>query len=146
MQQPPVINFYPVSSKEQGYDFVVIATRYQNSWLWVQHKDRDTWEMPGGHVEPNEAVNHAASRELFEETGATLYSITPITDFEVEFRGKQSWNRLFLAHIDKLGPLPESEIKEVKLFDDLPTALTYSLIQPQLLNHIKQQLASKKEL
>ncbi|MBN1989935.1 MAG: NUDIX domain-containing protein [Bacteroidales bacterium] len=143
--QQPLISYYPISHKELGYNYVVIAAKHQNRWLWVRHRDRDTWEMPGGHVEPNETVNNAASRELFEETGAIAYTLAPIADFAVEFKGKLSWNRLFLAHIETLGPLPESEIKEVKLFDHLPSTLTYSLIQPQLLSYIKEQTPSNNQ-
>lgn len=65
-----------VSFKELGsiedskLKFVAIVTRYKDKWLYVKHKERTTWEIPGGHREENESISYAASRELFEEAGA----------------------------------------------------------------------------
>lgn len=41
--------------------FAVIAARYQDKWIFCRHKERNTWEIPGGHREENESI---------EETGA----------------------------------------------------------------------------
>ncbi len=37
-------------------------------WLMVRHRERG-WELPGGSLTPEEPVEIAALRELFEETG-----------------------------------------------------------------------------
>lgn len=37
-----------------------------------------TWSPAGGHVEPGEAPERAAARELYEETGLVATTITPI--------------------------------------------------------------------
>lgn len=29
--------------------FAVIVTRYQDKWLLCKHRQRDTYEIPGGH-------------------------------------------------------------------------------------------------
>ena len=39
-----------------------------SSWVMVKHKIRG-WELPGGRINKNETVEHAAIRELKEETG-----------------------------------------------------------------------------
>lgn len=31
--------------------FSVIASKYKNKWIVVRHKERLTWEIPGGHRE-----------------------------------------------------------------------------------------------
>lgn len=39
---------------------------------------------------------------------------------------------VFLAVVHSLGNLPESEMKEVKAFQTLPSELTYPLVSPLL--------------
>ena len=50
--------------------YAVIAARFDGKWIFCRHKDRTTWEIPGGHIEPGEMPMEAAKRELYEETGA----------------------------------------------------------------------------
>jgi len=38
--------------------------------VFCKHKDRDTFEFPGGHREKDEKIEETAKRELWEETGA----------------------------------------------------------------------------
>ena len=64
---------------EELVKFVVIVCRYQGKWLWVKHRERDTYENPGGHREEGETVRQAAVRELQEETGALEFDIRPIS-------------------------------------------------------------------
>lgn len=40
--------------------------------LLVKHKKMGLWVQPGGHVEPNESMEEAAIREVYEETGLTV--------------------------------------------------------------------------
>ena len=39
---------------------------------------------------------------------------------------------VFLAVVHSLGELPESEMKEIKIFDTLPAELTYPQTSPKL--------------
>lgn len=112
--------------------FAVISAVHKGKWVFVRHEARDTWEIPGGHRELNEDINMTASRELFEETGALNYKIEPICDYSVTGGNVTSFGRLFYAIITELGQLPESEIKEVKLMEEMPDNLTYPHIQPEL--------------
>ena len=45
---------------------VVCACKYKDKWVFAKHKDRDTWELPGGHIEQGEDFMTAGMRELFE--------------------------------------------------------------------------------
>lgn len=48
------------------------------SVLLVHHRRLDRWLLPGGHVEPDDAViQDTARREVVEETGAVLADGTP---------------------------------------------------------------------
>ncbi len=118
---------------DKDFKFAVIATRHLNKWVFCKHKQRATWEIPGGHRELGEAIEEAAKRELTEETGAIEFNISPLTAYCVEKDNEKTYGMLFFAEIAELGKLPAlSEIGEIKLFDSLPEELTYPMIQPYL--------------
>jgi RimJ/RimL family protein N-acetyltransferase len=120
------INIHELKDRELKY--VVIVAKYQNKLIMVRHRDRTTYEIPGGHIEALELPDEAAKRELFEETGAVAYEIEAIGDYSVG----ESYGRLYTANITKLGKLPESEIAEVTNLNDNMT-WTYDKIQPYLI-------------
>ncbi|MBQ8509849.1 MAG: GNAT family N-acetyltransferase [Clostridia bacterium] len=111
--------------------FAVIAARYRGQWLLVRHRERSTWEIPGGHREPGEDITATARRELWEETGASDFDLVPVCRYHVDDNASRA-GILFLAQIRALGELPPSEIAERRLFDELPDNLTYPEIQPHL--------------
>ena len=45
--------------------------------LLILHADKRLWLPPGGHVEPDEAPDRAAAREVFEETGLEVAVTSP---------------------------------------------------------------------
>lgn len=128
------VNFYKLNSIEDDkLAFAVIMSKFKNKWIYVKHKDRCTWEIPGGHREENESIMEAASRELFEETGAKKYKLTPVCIYAVERDEKVEYTEyfgwLYYAEIEEVDSLPEFEIERIKLFSDMPKNLTYPLIQ-----------------
>ncbi len=118
--------------QDRELKFVVMGAKYKDQWLFVRHRERSTWEIPGGHLEKGESPAEAARRELFEETGATALDLTVVCDYAVERDDERSWGRLFAARVYELGDLPESEIAEIQLAAALPDQLTYPAIQPTL--------------
>ncbi|MCL1804543.1 MAG: NUDIX domain-containing protein [Clostridiales bacterium] len=113
--------------------FAVIMTRHNNKWIFCRHKERDTYEIPGGHREAGESIDDAAKRELTEETGALKYKTLPISAYSVTIDGITTYGKLYFAEIFDLGLLSsESEIAEIYHFDSLPEKLTYPLIQSVL--------------
>lgn len=129
------VEFYPTADNN-AVKYAVIVARYQGKWVFCRHRDRSTWEIPGGHREPGETPEQAARRELWEETGALEADIRPVCYYFYSKLGM-----LYQADIQKLGPLPEtSEIAEIRLFDTLPDDLTYPHIQPYLFDRVQAWL------
>jgi len=128
---------------EMPYRFVVIFARYRNKWLYARHKERRTWETAGGHIEPGETPEEAARRELWEETGAVDFNIRYVFDYHVDNTdakpGDHAAGQVFIADIETLGSIPESEMAEVSLWDSYPSVeqLTYPAILPELYEKIK---------
>ena len=118
--------------------YVVTFARYRGQWLFSRHRSRSTWETQGGHIEEGETPIDAARRELYEESGAADFTITPVCDYWSGCRTGSGVGVVFLAEITALGPLPESEMAEVRCFDALPEELTYPDITPILFQAVEK--------
>lgn len=133
------VNFHDLNAVEDAkLQFAVIMARYEGKWILVRHKERLTWEIPGGHRERNEDINFTASRELMEETGVQEFKIIPVCIYSVNRDEIESFGQLFYSEVESLDELPNSEIGEIRLFDTIPQDLTYPLIQPYLFNRIEE--------
>ena len=128
------INFYnPLFIPESKLTYSVISARYRNSWIFVRHHNRTTWEIAGGHIEKGETSFEAAGRELMEETGALKFNLECIATYSVTLDGETGWGRLYFADVFEIGPIPDiSEIVEIVLSDHLPENLTHTDIQAHL--------------
>ena len=111
-----------------AYRYVVMLSRMGGRMLMSRHRDRATWQNQGGHIEPGETPLAAARRELYEESGALEYDIAPLCDYQFAHGAAA----VYAVSVTRLGPLPESEMAEVRLFDALPEELTYPGITPVL--------------
>jgi len=108
------------SVSENEYTRVVMAARYKDKWIFCKHKNRTTWELPGGHIENGENWLTAAKRELYEETGATEADIEPVCVYKIG-----SPSIFCFAEVRSLSKLPSFEIEKIEFFDDIPSNLTY---------------------
>ncbi len=121
--------------------YAVIVTKYQNQWIFCRHKERNTWEIPGGHRESGETIEETAMRELREETGASDATLRKIGVYGVKRGDATTCGMLFFAEVSALEPLSgDSEIGEIQLFPSLPDALTYPDIQPALYRRVQAWL------
>lgn len=135
------VNFYN-SIEDSLLKFAVIVSRSQGKWVFCKHKERDTYECPGGHREEGEEILSTAKRELYEETGAIDYSIKQICVYSVcvndgVIKNKvETFGMLYFAEISKFEELPDFEIESIELFGNLPNNWTYPEIQPKLLEKV----------
>lgn len=99
---------------------VVCVSKYKDKFIFVKHKERDTWEIPGGHIEDGEDWLTAGKREMYEETGALDVDIEPICLYSIS-----TYGLLCFANVKSLGNLPQSEIEKIGLFENIPDNVTY---------------------
>jgi len=100
--------------------FTFIAIRHPRGFLLVYHRARQTWELPGGHIEDGESSRDCAVREFFEETGQ---KVEPLA-FKAVLRLRDTANnRLFFSalysgQVTSLVPFYENEeISRITLWD-----------------------------
>lgn len=139
------VKFYE-SIEDKLLDFAVIIARSNGKWVFCKHKDRDTYEVPGGHRESGEDIEETARRELYEETGAISYSLVPVCVYSVvgstrvgETLSEESYGMLYYAEITEFEQELHSEIEKIILSEELATNWTYPLIQPKLLEEAKRR-------
>lgn len=130
--------------------FAVIVAKSFGTWVFCKHKERDTYEIPGGHREVNEDILKTAMRELYEETGAIDYDIRKICPYSVEgVDGLKTYGMLYYADIVEFEDELHSEMEKIYFFEELPKEnWTYPLIQPKLVekfleNAIESLVATK---
>ena len=132
-----ICHTYPLGQKAP-YKYVVVLSKYQGKILLSRHKDRTTWETQGGHIEPGETPLEAARRELYEESGAVDFDIRPVFDYWAGDDNGGASGQVFAAEIRVLAPLPNSEMAEVRAFDEIPPNVTYPAITPEIFASLEE--------
>lgn len=81
--------------------------------------------MAAGHPDEGEGSVEAAVRELTEETGALSFAMEPVSYYSVEAGAGKQYGRLFLAEVQILGELTDTdEIEVVRVFRRRPRNLS----------------------
>ena len=140
-----LIRFYD-SVDDSLLKFAVIISKHKDKWVLCKHKERDTYEVPGGHREADETILETAKRELYEETGAINFDIKPICVYSVKGKTRinehiddESFGMLFVADIFAFEQNLHSEIEKILITEHLVENWTYPLIQPKLLEEAKRR-------
>lgn len=137
------VNFYDTVDDDL-LKFAVIISQSNGKWVMCKHKERDTYEVPGGHREEGEDILETAKRELQEETGAVKFDIEQLCVYSVigknsiNENGEESFGLLCFAEIREFSGELHCEMEKVVLMDELPENWTYPLIQPKLIEKYLQ--------
>ncbi len=133
------VRFYE-QAEDELLKFAVIIAKAKGKWVFCKHRDRDTYEVPGGHREAGETIFETAGRELREETGAIDFELKSVCVYSVKGKTRanetleeESFGMLFVADIFSFEEELHSEIEKIILMDRLVDNWTYPLIQPKLL-------------
>ena len=123
--------------------FAVIIARTDGKWIFCKHRERDTFEVPGGHREKGEDILDTAKRELYEETGAVDFDIRPVCVYSVtapdNFDGAETFGMLFFADVRSFEEELHSEIERIVISDELADKWTYPEIQPRLIEEAERR-------
>lgn len=128
--------------------FAVIVSRSDGKWVFCKHRERTTYECPGGRREGTETILQTAKRELYEETGAVSFSLKPVCAYSVTGKTRvnetteETFGMLYYAEIQHFEPKLHSEIEKIFLMDELPeeSKWTYPQIQPLLLAEVRKRI------
>ena len=133
------VKFYEEASDE-ALKFALIIARHKEKLIFCKHRNRDSYELPGGHRENGETILDAAKRELYEETGALDFEITPICVYSVIRSGqKESLGMMYYANVFTFEKELHSEIEKIILSDALVENWTYPDIQPKCIEEARRR-------
>ena len=138
------VKFYDNVSDEL-LKFAVIIARTNGKWIFCKHKERESYEVPGGRRELGETIVDTAKREFMEETGAVEFEIKPVCVYSVKGKTRvnkneedESFGMLFVADVFSFEEL-HNEIEKILITNTLVENWTYPLIQPKLIEEAKNR-------
>jgi 8-oxo-dGTP diphosphatase len=123
------------SGRHPGQHQVVAALLLRADTILLCHRSNDrtwypdVWDLPGGHIEANEAPGDALVREIQEELGVTLsaplggHSFFRATEeFEMRVWTYRGWSgtpaNCAPHEHDEIGWFTEREVRSLRLADD----------------------------
>ena len=124
------VKFYD-SVDDSLLKFAVIVSQSNGKWVFCKHKERDAYEVPGGHREAGESILETAKRELQEETGAIRFDMKPLCVYSVTGKtrvndtGEESFGLLCYAEITEFATELHSEMEKIVLLGELPPVVSY---------------------
>ena len=133
------ISFHTIEDiQDNDVLYAVVVPRFNDKWVFVRHKESESWEIPSGKRKNHEDIFKTAEKMVIEKTGAKTYTISPICIYSVNRNSGVTYGLLCYSEIIEFGNTSGAESIEVKEFDEIPDNLTYPLIQPELFRKVKE--------
>lgn len=113
-------------------NYITIAVRYNNQWLFLKSDKPDGIKMISSHIKTNEPHEAAVRRELYNKAGivaanvyeAAIYSVSVNQD---KFRrNRATYGKLFFAECVCLGKNPSDNQPEIVLTEQAPTEAQFA--------------------
>lgn len=88
-----------------------VAIRHARDFLLVHHRERQSWELPGGHIEGAESARDCAVRELFEETGQRVEHLDfrAVLKYRAGSDNRFYYGALYSGELPSPAPFRENE-------------------------------------
>lgn len=131
-------------SKTETVELTVLCLVHRGGELLLQNRVKQDWQgwtIPGGHVEPGEAIVDAVVREMQEETGLTVLHprLCGIKHFPIDggrylvflFETEVFTGTLRSSGEGEMRWIPRSRLGEYRTVEDLD-ALLEVMLRPEL--------------
>lgn len=92
---------YDMNFFSDGPKHVWVICRFRNQWLLTRHLERGI-EFPGGKVEEGEAPEKAAKREVYEETGGIVSTLTYLGQYKVTTKHDVVIKNVYFAQVNSI--------------------------------------------
>lgn len=114
--------------RPNGYGVKCVIQRPDSKVLFIKNTyGKGYWNFPGGHINRSETAEEAVKREVFEEVGIILDSVTLVVSFLSTLEHKRDHIAVFTAYTEApVGSVQKSEIADFQWchIDDYPKPLS----------------------